>query len=101
MVATNGVLDPCPLCSDARVDARRTCLGTSISPRCDANQYLVITIVKWSARVTLAAILVSICSTHHVVCDDASVVAVARGLCDVIDVDMVKMGGELRISACV
>ena len=56
--------------------------------------------LQWSIH-TLAAILISICSTHHVVCDDASVVAVARGLCDVIDVDMVKMGGELRISACV
>jgi len=54
---------------------------------------------QWSIH-TLAAILIIICSTHHVACDDASVCGLARGLCDVIEVDMVKMSGELIISAC-
>ena len=55
---------------------------------------------QWSIH-TVAATLISICSTHHVACDDAcAVVAIARALCDVIDVDMVNMSRELIISAC-
>jgi len=55
---------------------------------------------QWSIH-TLAAILIIICSTHHVVCDVAIVcgLLIARALCDVIDVDMVKMVGVLG-TAC-
>ena len=55
---------------------------------------------QWSIH-TVAATLISICSTQNVVCDgDSAVVAIAHGLCDVIDVDMVKMGGVPTPSAC-